>query len=115
MPHSDGSPRGASRPAGSVTAGPSRASTMTRRFGTPFGVPRGCCLATVGPCEVLVGEPYVHCSKFDQPMSALGQKQTSRRLQPMSALPPKADIGTQSRNVRYVPKADMRDPAKTAY
>jgi len=33
----------------------------------------------------------------------------------MSALPPKADIGTQSRNVRYVPKADMRDPAKTAY
>jgi len=25
----------------------------------------------------------------------------------MSALPPKADIGTQSRNVRFVPKADM--------
>jgi hypothetical protein len=25
----------------------------------------------------------------------------------MSALPPKADIGTQSRNVRYVPKADI--------
>ena len=24
----------------------------------------------------------------------------------MSALPPKADIGTQSRNVRFVPKAD---------
>ena len=36
----------------------------------------------------------------------LGQKQTSRHLQPMSALPPKADIGTQSRNVRFVPKAD---------
>jgi hypothetical protein len=25
----------------------------------------------------------------------------------MSALPPKADIGTQSWNVRFVPKADM--------
>ena len=24
----------------------------------------------------------------------------------MSAIPPKADIGTQSRNVRFVPKAD---------
>jgi hypothetical protein len=33
-------------------------------------------------------------------MSALGQKQTSRHFQSMSALPPKADIGTQSRNVR---------------
>jgi hypothetical protein len=28
-------------------------------------------------------------------MSALGQKQTCRNVQPMSALPPKADIGTQ--------------------
>ena len=26
---------------------------------------------------------------------------------PMSALPPKADIGTQSRDVRFVPKADI--------
>ena len=25
----------------------------------------------------------------------------------MSALPPKADIGTHSRNVRFVPKADI--------
>src|SRR6516162_7815087 len=33
-------------------------------------------------------------------MSALGQKQTSRHLQPMSALPPKADIETQSSDVR---------------
>src|SRR5262249_43657617 len=41
-------------------------------------------------------------------MSALGQKQTSRHLQPMSALPPKADIETQSRDVRFVPKADIR-------
>jgi len=31
----------------------------------------------------------------------------------MSALPPKADIGTQSRNVRFVPKADI-NLARTA-
>ena len=40
-------------------------------------------------------------------MSALGQKQTSRHLQRMSALPPKADIGTQPPDVRFVPKADI--------
>ena len=40
-------------------------------------------------------------------MSALGQQQTSKRVQSMSALPPKADIGTQSWNVRFVPKADF--------
>ena len=40
-------------------------------------------------------------------MSALGQKQTSRLLEAMSALPPKADIGTQPRDVRFVPKADI--------
>jgi hypothetical protein len=38
----------------------------------------------------------------------LGQKQTSRHLQPMSALPPKADIGTWSRDVRFMPKADIK-------
>src|SRR5215469_18687748 len=40
-------------------------------------------------------------------MSALGQKQTSRHLQPMSALPPKADIAKSDRHVRFVPKADI--------
>jgi hypothetical protein len=30
----------------------------------------------------------------------------------MSALPPKADIGTQSRNVCFVPKADIRSATK---
>src|SRR6516164_2928693 len=40
-------------------------------------------------------------------MSALGQKRTSEDIQSMSALPPKADIGTHSRNVRFVPKADI--------
>src|SRR5262245_50855815 len=44
-------------------------------------------------------------------MSALGQKQTSLHVRVMSALPPKADIGTQSWNVRFVPKADISDSA----
>jgi hypothetical protein len=32
----------------------------------------------------------------------------------MSALPPKADIGTQPRDVRFVPKADILRRSKTA-
>jgi hypothetical protein len=41
------------------------------------------------------------------PMSALGQKQTLRAEISMSALPPKADIGGVSSDVRFVPKADI--------
>src|SRR5215471_1370262 len=41
-------------------------------------------------------------------LSALGQKRTSKHVRVMSALPPKADIGTQSRNVRFVPDADYQ-------
>jgi hypothetical protein len=40
-------------------------------------------------------------------MSALGQKQTLKGFHLMSALPPKADIGAQPRDVRFVPKADI--------
>ena len=40
-------------------------------------------------------------------MSALGQKQTLAHIGVMSALPPKADIGTHSCDVRFVPKADI--------
>ena len=40
-------------------------------------------------------------------MSALGQKRTLVRVHMMSALPPKADIGTHSRDVCFVPKADI--------
>jgi hypothetical protein len=54
-----------------------------------------------------VGNCAVRYTKRTARMSALGQKQTSRHLQPMSALPPKADIGTQPRDVRFVPKADI--------
>jgi hypothetical protein len=52
-------------------------------------------------------EVSLHGSNPEPFMSALGQKQTLIRLLYMSALPPKADIGTQSRNVRFVPKADI--------
>src|SRR5262249_45996145 len=45
-------------------------------------------------------------------MSALGQKQTSEHVRAMSALPPKADIADGMRNVRFVPKADIRMFAK---
>ena len=40
-------------------------------------------------------------------MSALGQKQTFAAQQGMSALPPKADMCSATRDVRFVPKADM--------
>jgi len=39
-------------------------------------------------------------------MSALGQKQASQHVRRTSALTPKADIGTQSWNVCFVPIAD---------
>ena len=40
-------------------------------------------------------------------MSALGQKRTSKRPRPMSALPPIADIPRRNLNVRFVPQADI--------
>jgi hypothetical protein len=48
----------------------------------------------------------LHRSKTRKPMSALGKRTLTRSLH-MSAIPPKADIGTHSRDVRYVPKADI--------
>ena len=41
-------------------------------------------------------------------MSALGQRRTFRSFRPMSALPPKADMDWHGRDVRFVPKADIR-------
>ena len=49
----------------------------------------------------------LHGNNLEPPMSALGQDGTWQRILLMSALPPKADIGTQSWNVRFVPKADI--------
>jgi len=40
-------------------------------------------------------------------MSTLGQKRTSEGVEAMSALPPKADMDHQGRDVRFVPKADI--------
>src|SRR5215472_17552431 len=38
-------------------------------------------------------ESYVpHCIRVGRPMSALGHKRTLKRLHPMSAIPPKADM-----------------------
>ena len=48
-------------------------------------------------------------------MSAIGQKRTSEHVQSMSALPPKADIGTQSWNVRFVPCVDGSELARRIF
>src|SRR5215831_73813 len=45
-------------------------------------------------------------------MSALGQKQTYAVLNAMSALPPKADMCSATRDVRFGPKADSCIAAK---
>ena len=45
-------------------------------------------------------------------MSAMGQKQTLGKVRLMSALPSKADIEAQSRDVCFVPKADICSAAK---
>src|SRR5215469_8210591 len=45
----------------------------------------------------------VQCTWKGRRMSALGQKRTLKRLHPMSALPPKADIVQHDDNVRVVP------------
>jgi hypothetical protein len=49
------------------------------------------------------------------PMSALGQKRTLRRIKPMSALLPKADIEGYSPNVRFVPIGDVVIPSRGEY
>ena len=41
-------------------------------------------------------------------MSALGQKRTCAAQNAMSALPPKADMCAATRDVRFVPEADIR-------
>ena len=55
----------------------------------------------------------LHGNNLEPPMSALGQDGTWQRILLMSALPPKADIGTQSWNVRFVPKADIMRRSKS--
>jgi hypothetical protein len=55
---------------------------------------------------VLMGTATTDSVRKCSAVSALGQKQTFSEACGMSALPPKADVGTQSRNVRFVPIAD---------
>src|SRR5262249_20230083 len=63
-------------------------------------------LSALGPTQRRNYERFPPLVMVGQ-MSALGQKRTSRPVEAMSALPPKADIGTPSWNVRFVPKADI--------
>ena len=49
----------------------------------------------------------LHGSNPEPLMSALGQNRTLAHVRVMSALPPKADIEPRSRDVRFVPKADI--------
>ena len=46
------------------------------------------------------------------PMSALGQKRTFAMQKGMSALPPKADMCSATRYVRFVPIADILPPPR---
>ena len=55
--------------------------------------------AAIVACPIMVVGVVILCSTARQ-----GIQRNARCF--MSALPPKADIGTQSRDVRYVPKAD---------
>jgi hypothetical protein len=41
------------------------------------------------------------------------QKQTLRGVRPMSALPPKADMDQQGRDVRFVPEAEVNGYLRT--
>ena len=59
--------------------------------------------------QLIVGTELRHLKKASMPMSALGQKQTSRAAISMSGLPPKADIVQHGGNVRFVPKAEVSD------
>ena len=52
-------------------------------------------------------KPSLDGSTREARMSALAQKRTLRGVRPMSALPPKADMDQSSRDVRFVPKADI--------
>src|SRR5262249_35943344 len=55
---------------------------------------------------IAVPQPRQPANWLMAAMSALGQKQTFKRLRLMSALPPKADINQHHCDVRFVPKAD---------
>ena len=57
---------------------------------------------------------FLHGSNSKPCMSLMGQKWT-RHVHPMSALPPKADIGRRGWDVRFAPTADSCSAAKCIY
>jgi hypothetical protein len=54
----------------------------------------------------------VHHNKIGLPMSELTQKRTSGRKSPVSAVPPKANMGSQFTRVRYGPGTAARIRSK---
>jgi hypothetical protein len=52
-------------------------------------------------------------SNPDPLMTALGHKRKFSKLQLMSALPPKADIGERCFDVRFVPKETSRSGSRS--
>ena len=61
--------------------------------------------------DVRLPRNQAFAAKFE--MSALGQKQTCAAQNGMSALPPKADMCGATRDVRFVPIADIHSRANS--
>src|SRR6516225_9736895 len=105
---------------------PPPASTPIRRTRSPCCANASSGHAAAEPAITLINsrrltlEPYhtagavVHHSKFRWLMSALGQKRTSEYVWAMSALPPKADIGTGPRSTQQLRQLSdiRRDPPR---
>jgi hypothetical protein len=72
----------------------------------PFEVPVKCLRDLCYQSQVVVGTRGHFNSTYR--MSLKGQKQTSRQVGLMSALPPKADIDGRRLDVRFVPLAEVR-------
>jgi hypothetical protein len=62
-------------------------------------------------------QPGIKMRFIEEGMSALGQKRTFRKVPTMSALPPKPDMRSAHRRVRFGPSADIKtglpNPIKT--
>src|SRR5262249_44581195 len=68
-----------------------------------------------GALNSLPGQRPLHCGIPMWPLSALGHERTKRHHAAMSVLPPKADKWQTSRDVRFVPKGDIRTAADFSY
>src|SRR5262249_28822488 len=86
-----------------------RTPQCDNEFSPPHGIysrGRDTLSSTSLPRPVLVNSGFWNGPDADR-MSALGQKQTFALHQPMSALPPRADMCGATRDVRFGPKADV--------